>query len=151
MTDNNIINIIDITSEDSEHDALSMSTNEIIPFQKGVQFKCLYTLDQNKINEIITISDSSDDENTPYQQINEKSIDFIPKKKYVNTSTRHIKTSKRPHKNPLNDCNKRFRGDSSSSFIVDKRRVIKQQYNFTNGLKKKLRPIIIDGMNIGHA
>lgn len=152
MTESNVIDITDVTLENNVTSSILM--NKIVPFQNDVQFVCEYTLVQNEITETIIISDSSDDENTPNQQTNEKPIDTI--KKYRNTSARPINTLKRQYKSCLNNCNKRFRGDNMppynfGPFILDRQRVVQQYKHSTSRLKKKLRPIIIDGLNIGYA
>lgn len=161
---NEIIDITDIT----------INENKAISCNDGIQFTSNVNRVQNQPIEIFTISDS-EDENTPYQQFIEKSVGFKSRKNHLRISP--VSTNKiiKSYISPLRNHRKLLKGvnvqqevlsHNIGAFIIDKQKMSKNSYNHnavtfsqeripttdaTLYSKRQLRPIIIDGLNIGHA
>jgi len=159
ITNDEIIDIIDITADDDitlenfqaiDHEKTTLNiyndeiinitntrnTNEDVPKQFSCNTKLLdndlqinnfRTSVQNKSIELITISDNSDDENTSNQQSITKPNSFKSVSKRQDIST--ICKSRVPYYRYLHNRNRKWEEKNN----------------------RKLRPIIIDGLNIGHA
>lgn len=169
--------IIDITDE---KDSKTIK-HRPISSNNDVQFiSCSTNAKQNQI-ELITISDSSDEENIPLEKHVNEPIEYKSMKKHSEVSNHYTNTRKRKYNSPLYN-RKRTKIDENAlkyvlpnnlvgSFIIDKNQMDLCSQNFQNDeyettafshqhkpssniasiANKKLRPIIIDGLNIGHA
>ncbi|CAI6352427.1 unnamed protein product [Macrosiphum euphorbiae] len=157
ITNDEIIDIIDITADDDitlenfqdhektilnvDNDEINNITNisntdEDFPRQfscdtklidNDLQINNFRTSVQNKYIELITISDNSDDENTSNQQSIKKPNSFksVSKRQVISTTGK----TKAPYYRYLHNRNRKWEEKNN----------------------RKLRPIIIDGLNIGHA
>lgn len=169
--------IIDITDEKNS----KTINHRPISSNNDVQFiSCSTNAKPNQI-ELITISDSSDEENIPLKKHIRKPIEYKSIKMHLEVSNRSTDTRKRKYNSPLHN-RKRTKVDENAfkyvlpsnlvgSFIIDKNQMDlcsqnfqndeykttefshqhKPSSNITSMAHKKLRPIIIDGLNIGHA
>lgn len=169
--------IIDITDEE-DHKTIK---HRPISSNNDVQFiGCSTNAQPNQI-ELITISDSSDEENMPLKKHIREPIEYKSIKKNLEVSNHSTDTRKRKYNSPLNN-RKRTKIDENSfncvlpnnvvgAFIIDKNKMDlcsqhlqndknkntafshqhKPSSNIASMANKKLRPIIIDGLNIGHA
>lgn len=175
--ENEIIDITETTYVNREDTTVFF--NETNSYD-DVQFISHITNVQNKSIEIVTISDDSDEENTPNQQLNEKPIGLISIKENLGISDHPVNTLKRKYNSPLRHRKKTLRDDVNNkpdfllhnlgAFIIDKQRIPRQPQHVnelkindtvpwqhipssstTSVANLKLRPIIIDGLNIGHA
>lgn len=177
--ENEIIDISETTYVNSENTSTAFF-NETDSFD-DVQFISHTTNIQNKpMIEVVTISDDSDEENTPNKQLNEKPISFTSTKENLHISDHSKNKLKRSYNSPLRYRKKTLRDDMNNkpdflphnlgAFIIDKQKISYQPQNvneFKNNdtvpwqpkpssstiprTNLKLRPIIIDGLNIGHA
>jgi len=178
ISNDDIIDITDTTIYENKN--IETSSNSISTFCDDVQF-ISYTASNTTMRpiELITLSDDSNDENTKYQQSIEKQISFKSITENVSIPVHPSNKRKITYNSPLRH-HKRTKGDdiftqhfpseNFGSFIIDKNRISrsqmqknvvhqaaqlpqkKQPSSNTNIIsKRKLRPIIIDGLNIGHA
>lgn len=168
--------IIDITDEKNSEPI----KHRPIPSNNDVQFISSTNPKPEQI-ELITISDSSDEENIPLKKQIREPIEYKSIKVPSKVSNCSTDTRKRKYYSPLHN-RKRTKIDENEfkyvlpsnlvgSFIIDKNQMDLCSQNFQNGeyktteffdqhkpssniasmANKKLRPIIIDGLNIGHA
>lgn len=177
--EDDIIDITDTTMEDTIHEnSNTVSANKKMSICNDVQIHTHTICAQNKPIEIVTLSDDSDEENTPHQQSYKKPIVSKSIKERLGVI---VNTKKRTYNSPLRNCKKISKDESVlnediiplnlGAFVIDKQRISHHsQYSnkyetktamfpqphkassSTNSLtNRKLRPIIIDGLNIGHA
>lgn len=136
--------------------------NQIIPLYNNVQIINHSSCAQNNPIEIITILDDSDEENTLLQQSNKTKIDFNSIKNRFNNI---VNPRKRTYSRFLRNCIKKSKieyvhkpetsTNTTGEFVIDKQKMSYRSQKFlsktTSKADKQLRPIIIDGLNIGHA
>lgn len=168
-----IIDITDTTFDSNvKSNSQSISLNSTISYYDDVQI--IESVSQNNPIECFTISDDSDEECT--QQCIEKEIKSKTIKEQLGIPTNTIKNK---YNSPLHKKTKTLEENNTTShilssdfgaFIIDKQRIShslqnNNQFKHRNvqisqkkkALKKtviankQLRPIIIDGLNIGHA
>ncbi|CAI6357367.1 unnamed protein product [Macrosiphum euphorbiae] len=178
INNHEIIDITDTTTSsntnEGAHKQFSSHTISFNDDDDDIQIIYVRTCDQNKSIELITLSDQSDDENTSNQEFVEKPNSFKSMHKRLGVPTKG--TYKSSYNSPL--CNlKRKReevnvtklGDNLGGFITDTQKNSSNSQNVitleknpvkkfkpqvsstgtTFRTKRKLRPIIIDGLNIG--
>jgi len=144
-----------------------------------VQIIEVSTCVQNKSIELITILDDSDEENTLNQVSVKKPNSFKSVHERLDIPT--TSTVKSSYNSPLRNRKRKLEednitklnslGDNSGGFIIDTQKMSSNSQNFialgkkpvkkfkpqvsstgtTSRIKRKLRPIIIDGLNIGFA
>jgi len=163
--------IIDITDEIIKENKFRTS-NETVLYDNSSQFTSNVTHVQNQPIEVVTISDSEEESSCQQSEKEPTHFKSIGEcLKISDSATRTIKKSYNSplhyRKNMLKDKNVQFSSFSSGAFIIDKQTIsnsqnlkceaptFSQQHkatkNATSNSKGKLRPIIIDGLNIGHA
>uniref|UniRef100_A0A2S2N901 Putative ribonuclease ZC3H12D n=1 Tax=Schizaphis graminum TaxID=13262 RepID=A0A2S2N901_SCHGA len=130
--------------------------------------------------ELITISDDSDEEHTSNQNSIENPISIKPVDKCLNISTKGIVKSSynsplRNRKRRWDEENITRLDNNLGAFVIDKQKISNNKQNLpqnfitleqkavkiskphvsstitTSSANRKLRPIVIDGLNIGHA
>ncbi|XP_060841641.1 uncharacterized protein LOC132922247 isoform X1 [Rhopalosiphum padi] len=130
--------------------------------------------------ELITISDDSDEENTSNQNSIENPISFKPVDKCLDISTKSIiknsyNSPLRNRKRRWDEENITKLDNNLGAFVIDKQKISNNKQNLsqnfitleqkafkiskphvsstitTSSSNRKLRPIVIDGLNIGHA
>lgn len=177
--EDDIIDITDTTIDDSVYEnSKTVSSNKKMPFCNDVQIHSHTTCAQNNSIVLITISDDSDEENTPHQQSNKKPIVYKSIKERLGAI---VNTKKRTYNSPLRNRKKISKDESDNNqeilslnlgaFVIDKQKIShhsqcskkfetktamfpqphKDSSSTKSLINRKLRPIIIDGLNIGHA
>lgn len=147
----------------NEHEnSKTIPKNQIISICNDVQILNHSACTQNNPNEIITISDDSDEENSLLQLYNKTKIDSnLIKERFNNI----VNPLKRTYNSPLRNFKKKSKVEYAhnpetltstiGAFVIDKRKMFSYSQKFlssrTSKTKRQLRPIIIDGLNIGHA
>lgn len=169
-----------ITSNANEGDVpKQFPRNTILIDDDDVQIIDDPTLGQNKSIELITISDESDEENTSNEQliIKPSRLKSVHERLGIPTTS----TIKSSYNSPLRNRKRKWEeenitkfnylSDNLGGFIIDKQKMSSNSQNFialnkkpvkivkphvsskgtTSNTNRKLRPIIIDGLNIGFA
>lgn len=172
---------ITITSNTREdvHKQFSSDTILFDVDDDDVQIIDVPTCVQNKSIELITISDDSDEENTLNQESVEKPKNFKSVHERLGIPT--TGTVKSSYNSPLRNRKRKWEGENTTKFnylgdnlggfIIDTQKISSTSQNFitlekkpvkkfkphvskintTSRTNRKLRPIIIDGLNIGFA
>jgi len=175
-----IIDITDITITDNKfEDVPKQFSNDTILFDDDdddVQIIDIPTHNKNKAIELITISDDSDEEKTLNQPSIEKpnSLKSVHERLGIAT-TGTIKSSS--YNSPLRNRKRKWEEENITKFnnlggfVIDKQKISSNSQNFitletkpvkvfkphvsstvtSSKANRKLRPIIIDGLNIGFA
>ncbi|XP_060861544.1 uncharacterized protein LOC132938625 [Metopolophium dirhodum] len=171
---------ITITSNTHEDVHKQFSSDTLLfDVDDDVQIIDVPTCVQNKSIELITISDDSDEENTSNQESVEKPNSFKSVHERLGIPT--TSTVKSSYNSPLRNRKRKWEeeninkfislGDNLGGFIIDTQKISPNSQNFitlkkkpvkkfkphvssistTSRTNRKLRPIIIDGLNIGFA
>lgn len=170
------IDITGTTMDSNKHKSCKPSNETVSSMSDDDVQIVSHTVDVgNKVIDFITISDNSDEENIPCQQSVERPVSFKPIKDRIGVSS-NSKAIKKSYIKPLRNHKKMLKGGnmprqgflSIGEFVINKQSISphsrhlskfdhkavifpEQHESSSSTTSRKLRPIIIDGLNIGHA